>query len=73
MTNLILLSLSLLLAALRVYGVTHQSFQAAAHLFVGGLIVRAWYERKTTAGYWSVVLSVGLSAVELACVLRDHL
>ncbi len=57
----ILSLVSLLLAGLRICGVKSQSFQAFAHLFVGGVFTAAFLE-----GNWLLWLMGGLlSAVEL--------
>lgn len=66
---------SLVIAGLRIAGVTHESYQAAAHLFVGGLVAAYWTQRGT--GFWDVdskgftnlLLAIALTVVEVACFL----
>ncbi len=61
-------AMSLILALLRVLGATHPAYQAAAHLWIGGLIVAAW--RGTTLAAAMLWVIVGaLCLVELGCVL----
>ena len=62
MLNAIRIAVAVALAVLRIGGVTHPSFQAAAHVFIGGLI-----------GAWCITRSwrhggpaLGLLAVEVA-------
>lgn len=79
-TNAALILISLLLAALRIGGVTHPSFQAAAHLFVGLLIGwggMEWWGTRATDGpndaWLKIVLVILLSAVELFCFVRSKI
>jgi hypothetical protein len=71
------------LAALRIAGHKSQTFQAVAHLFVGGLFTAAWWQYGETwadGGLWGqsaavapamrkFYLAIGLSVIELACAL----
>lgn len=74
-TNAALFIVAAALAVARVGGVIHPSFQAAAHLFTGGLIAASatehyytWAERKREGGF-KFCLAVALSVVELGCFL----
>ena len=60
------LILSALLAFMRLDGVTHIAFQAAAHLYVGGMIIAAVKTRKPV--YWAHVIV--LSVIETLVALR---
>jgi hypothetical protein len=60
-----LIALSILLGSLRALGVRSQSFQAAAHLFVGGLIGGYLATRQ---GYL-LGLTIALSILEIICFL----
>lgn len=77
-TNALLVLFSLLLAGLRIGGVTDQTFQAVAHLWVGGLVGFGSAEHYYTWGSWEhvrrgpmlkIALAVALSVVELVCFL----
>jgi len=74
MLSLVLIAVSVALAGLRIYGITNQTFQAAAHLWVGGLIVGYWTQRKTWPrdSYMCLCLSIALSVIELGCFIFDH-
>ncbi len=61
--NIVLL-LALLIGGLRVFGVTHVAYQAAAHLFVGGLF-GAWLMDKHRK--WLLVLFVAMTVLETIC------
>lgn len=68
LTNAILTAVATILAACRVGGLTHEAFQAVAHLFVGGL-----------AGAWLIShrplyaeLFWGLTVVETVCFLLNR-
>lgn len=71
----ILIAIVLVIAGLRIAGITHESYQAAAHLFVGGLVGAWLIERKgTTIGSAinariDLLLAIALSVVEVACFL----
>ncbi len=58
---------SLLLGSLRVAGFKSQTYQAFAHLYVGGLFVASPWGLGDRWFY--LVLALGLSTVELACFL----
>lgn len=66
---------TIILAALRIAGVTHEAYQAVAHLFVGGLFAAGYvdYSYTWTEGGWSgmrlIYLGIALSVVEVACAL----
>lgn len=57
------------IAVLRVTGETGQAFQAAAHLFVGGLIGAAFSGRLKR---FPLGLAIALSLVEVFAFLRDR-
>jgi len=69
--------LALILGGMRVFGVTHVAFQAAAHLFVGGLfggwLMNATNEDRIAAGrpvkWWLLWLFLFMTALEVACFL----
>jgi len=65
MTTAILIIVSVVLAGLRIGGMTHPTFQALAHLFVGGLLTDGCVRRQ----WVEIGLGVALSAVELACFI----
>lgn len=57
--------ISVILAALRISGVTHPAFQATAHLFVGGLIVAGWHGwNRSTLTDGRTALAIALSFLE---------
>lgn len=60
------------IAAARVAGIVHPSYQAGAHLFVGGLF-GAWLVKRNSwedrTSWLNLVLAVGLTVVEVACFL----
>lgn len=62
--------LALVLGGVRVAGVTHIAFQAAAHLYMGGLAV-AWWKEKANWTEWRnlvvLFLFVGLTVLETVC------
>lgn len=61
-TNALLILVMLSLSVLRMTGFTSQAYQAAAHLYVGGLIGAWLVSRK-----WRyVILAVVISGVEVA-------
>lgn len=87
MTSFVLIAVSLAFAVARIAGVIHPSFQAFAHLWVGGLFAASWYLWRTRnlivpvfnlLPYRSVswptalTLAVGLSLIELGCFVWDH-
>ncbi len=51
----------------RIIGVNHQTYQAIAHLYMGGAITM-WYLFGPGLWMWIVL---GLSALEVACFVRD--
>jgi hypothetical protein len=61
------------LAALRIAGHKSEAFQAAAHLFVGGLLTAGWVADKSR--FWPSTwkfytwLAIALSVVEVACFI----
>lgn len=70
-----LIAIALVIAGLRIVGFTHESYQAAAHLFVGGL-VGAWIVQRNATDLRNVLLAntnlfmaFALSVVEVACFL----
>jgi hypothetical protein len=74
-TNAILILVSIVLAVMRIGGVKGESFQAVAHLWVGGLFASGGTEHYYTWGTGTgssmvkIELAVVLSLVELACFL----
>ncbi len=60
----VLAVIAIILAAIRIGGVTHIAYQAAAHLFVGGLIA-AGVVKGRRAGRYEIALAVALSVVEV--------
>lgn len=77
--NWLLTIISIIFAALRICGVKSKSYQAFAHLFVGGLFGAAFVDlsldigRWTFDGYWWLWLAIGLSVVELIVFLVGFL
>ena len=83
MKNFALLILAAAIAATRIAGVQHEAFQAAAHLFVGGLAacwVTPWPKQTVATNFlwrwldwrWKSLESAlfwTLCAVEVACFL----
>lgn len=57
-----------LLGFLRVYGVKNQSFQAFAHIYVGGLLVYARHGSEI-----ALYQLIALTVVETFCFIRDKL
>lgn len=75
--NVLLIVIAVVLAIVRIYGVTHESFQAAAHLFVGGLFAAGYvqwrcaeWQRFDAMG--KIIMGTVLSLVELACFIASH-
>jgi MFS family permease len=64
-----LYAIAFVLAALRVAGHKSQSFQAVAHLFVGGLLTEWWVGSLSWRYSHTFWIAVSLSIVELACFL----
>lgn len=72
--SIVLIVISLAIAGLRIGGITHIAYQAAAHLFVGGMIGAAvalyrWtaYDAGRREFWFPIYLALFLSAVEVAC------
>jgi len=61
--------IAVVLAALRLMGHKDQAFQAAAHLFVGGLFVAWFLGRPPAQARWNLAIAVVLSVIELAAFL----
>ncbi len=59
--------LAVILAAMRVGGVTHEAFQAIAHIYVGYIFTAAWYT-KSKLFWW---LGSAVSLIELAVFIND--
>lgn len=58
---------ALALGILRIAGVLNPSFQAVAHLFLGGVVVAAYYDKLNR---WSLSrVAIVLSVVEVLCAL----
>jgi uncharacterized membrane protein YfcA len=71
-STLLTIPIALALAALRLLGHKDAAFQAAAHLFVGGL-VGAWLSaRPAPRARWYFGLAIALSLVELAAFLASR-
>ena len=69
-----LIIIALILAALRIAGVTHEAYQAVAHLFVGGLFAAGWVQGFGAHDYdeerramWKFGIALALTAVEVWC------
>lgn len=65
LVDILILVTSVFLSGLRIFGEKGEVFQAAAHLFVGGLI-GAWLVARRPLHGWLVVV---LSVIEIACFL----
>ena len=62
--------LAVILGTCHVAGVTHIAFQAAAHLFMGGLAVAWWKEKERCTEWRNLVvlfIFVGLTVLETIC------
>ena len=61
--------MALVLGGLRLVGVTHIAFQAAAHFFMGGLIVAWWKGRsENNVKNWQLIAVFGfLTVLETLC------
>lgn len=57
--------ISLVFAAMRIYGIKHEAFQAAVHLYVGWLIRAWWWEGEKYASWLVLILSV----LEVICAV----
>lgn len=74
-SQIILIAIGVMLATLRIAGVTHESYQAAAHLYVGGLVGAWLIQRKApdlggaVQGMGYLILAIALSVVEVGCAL----
>jgi hypothetical protein len=66
--------ISLILAGVRIGGVTHPAFQAIAHLFVGGLIVAGWHgwKRETVRDSFTIQ-AILLSITETVVAVSTRL
>lgn len=67
-TDAVLVAVAVLLAACRIGGVTHEAFQAIAHVYVGGL-GGAWLVTRSglyAGQFWTLCL------VEVLCFLADR-
>ena len=71
------LLLGIVLGLFRVFGVTHIAFQAAAHLYVGGLF-GAWLMNLTSVdrkavgkpvAWWLFILFLAMTVLETICFL----
>jgi uncharacterized membrane protein len=74
--QIILLVITLILCVLRIQGVTSQSYQAIAHVFVGGLIVAACIKRikveEDHARVYYMAMAVVLICVEVSAAVWTH-
>jgi len=65
----------LVLGLLRILGMTNESFQAVAHLFVGGLFTawgftwRCCDHRQEVDSVYYLVMGVGLTLLEINCAI----
>ena len=57
------LIIAIVLGVLRIHGIKHEAFQAAAHLYVGGLL-GAYFSGKNKEFLW---IAIGLSVLEVVC------
>jgi hypothetical protein len=71
-STFVTIPIALALVALRLLGHKDQAFQAAAHLFVGGLFAAWWTTRPAPASRWNLGLAVALSLVEVAAFLATR-
>lgn len=62
-------SIAIVLAVIRIRGYKSQTFQAIAHLFVGGLFTASWLQVNTRE---NLILAIALSVIELGCFLWQH-
>jgi hypothetical protein len=65
----VLVVTAIVLGLIRCLGVRHQAFQAAAHLYVGGMLGYAAAEWRRGGGRLELSLAVGLSLLEVVCFL----
>jgi hypothetical protein len=68
--SFILLFTSIILGLLRVLGVQHIAFQAAAHMWCGGLLVASIYSPER---WFYILLLIALCIVELLTVILGPL
>lgn len=59
------LLIAVILGLIRVFGEKGQAFQAAAHFYVAGLIVAAYYDKKNRVHFG--FLAVALTVLEVVC------
>lgn len=61
----VVILVSIALGLLRIFGATNQAFQATAHLFLGGVIIAATYDKTNR---WTLAgVAIALSVVEVIC------
>lgn len=68
-TDSVLVLAAIVLGLIRCLGVRHQAFQAAAHLYVGGMLGYVAAEWSRGGGRLELSLAVGLSLLEVVCFL----
>jgi hypothetical protein len=61
-SDAVVVTVAILLAVGRIAGLTDEAFQAAAHLFVGGVFVAWRYSRRSfhKAVFWGVTIVEGI-------------
>lgn len=67
--DVVLVLVAIVLGLIRCLGVRHPAFQAAAHLYVGGMLGYVAAEWKGGGGRLELSLAVGLSLLEVVCFL----
>lgn len=70
MTRLSVVLFAVAVAVLRLAGATHPAFQAAAHLYVGGLFA-AWPLLGWKNGRFLICTAASLTAVEVVAFVRS--
>lgn len=73
MIKIIIIITSILFAALRIFGIKHEVFQAFAHLWVAGIFViwlgikyKKYFENDINVYLWTAIV---LSIIELFCFI----
>lgn len=69
MATIVNIIIALILGGVRIAGITHVAFQAAAHVYVGGCF-GAWFvlkSRDRDRGRFYHAIGWGLSILEVAC------
>ncbi len=74
MSHLFLIAVSILLVLARFHGIKTEAFQAAAHLWVGGLIV-AWFmgtDKQARKIYGWLVIGLSVAEVTAFILTKIH-